>query len=428
MRQRNFTTAVFAAAVGLGSATGVQAQFAGLDTRLIASGFTQPVFATAPLADGRVFVVEKGGAIKAVQGGVTTNFLNLSVATASEQGLLGLAFDPQYGVTGSAGQGRFFVNYIDPGNGDTVVASYRTAGNVANPASRVEVLRIDQPNGLTNHKAGWIGFKPGDSNNLFIATGDGGGSNDPSNFAQNRNVLLGKMLRVNINADDFADPNINYGVPSDNPFVGQAGSRGEIFSYGLRNPWRNSFDSANGDLWIGDVGQNVLEEVNLIRGNAGGGQNFGWRLREGDIATPGVGGPRPPDNVDPVLVYGRSFGVSITGGVVVRDAASPLNGQYVFGDFGFGNIWALPADAADLSFARAVNVTAALEAGAAGALGNISSFGSGPGGELYIVDYGGKVVQVVPEPESAMLLLGGMAALAAWRRRVTARAQRRAGA
>ena len=399
------------------AAPGIQAQITGLDTRLIASGFTQPLFATAPLADGRVFVVEKSGVIKSVLGGVTSTFLSFPVATASEQGLLGLAFDPQYGVAGSPGAGRFFVNYIDPGNGDTVVASYRAAGNVANPASRAEVMRIDQPNGLTNHKAGWIAFKPGDVNNLYIATGDGGGSNDPSNFSQNRNVLLGKMLRVNINADDFvADPNINYGVPADNPFVGQAGRRGEIFSYGLRNPWRNSFDSANGDLWIGDVGQNALEEVNLIRGSSGGGQNFGWRLREGDIATPGsVGGPRPADNVDPVLVYGRSFGVSITGGVVVRNAASPLNGQYVFGDFGFGNIWALPADAADLSFARAVNITAALDAGAGGVLGSISSFGSGAGGELYVVDYGGKVVQVVPEPGQAALLLGGLALLAGWR-------------
>ena len=398
------------------AAPGIQAQITGLDTRLIASGFTQPLFATAPLADGRVFVVEKSGVIKSVLGGVTSTFLSFPVATASEQGLLGLAFDPQYGVAGSPGAGRFFVNYIDPGNGDTVVASYRAAANVANPASRVEVMRIDQPNGLTNHKAGWIAFKPGDVNNLYIATGDGGGSNDPSNFSQNRNVLLGKMLRVNINADDFTDPNINYGVPGDNPFVGLAGMRGEIYSYGLRNPWRSGFDSANGNLWIGDVGQGAREEVNLVRGTSGGGQNFGWRLREGDIATPGVGGPRPADNVDPVLVYERSFGRSITGGTVVRDAASPLNGRYVFGDFVLGNIWALPADAADLSFARAIDITAALDAGAAGALGNISSFGSGPAGEFYVVDYGGKVVQVVPEPATAAMLLGGLALLLGWRR------------
>jgi glucose/arabinose dehydrogenase len=388
-----------------------QAQITGLDTRLIASGLNQPVFATAPLADGRVFVVEKGGLIKSVFGGVTSNFLSIAVNSGGEQGLLGLAFDPLYGVAGSAGAGRFFVNYTDPNNGDTVIASYRATGGVASPASRVEVLRFDQPDGLSNHKAGWIGFKPGDINHLFIATGDGGGGNDPSNNAQNRNLLLGKMLRVNINADDFADPNINYGVPADNPFAGQPGTRGEIFAYGLRNPWRNSFDSATGNLWIGDVGQGAREEVNLVRGNSFGGQNFGWRLREGDIATPGVGGPRPVDNADPVLVYGRSAGQSITGGVVVRDAASPLNGHYVFGDFVFGNLWALPADAADLSFSQAINVSAALDAGAAGALGNISSFGSGAGGELYIVDYGGKVVQVVPEPGAGLLLLAGLAVL-----------------
>ena len=402
-----------AAALAAASAHG---QITGLDTRLIASGFTQPLFATAPLADGRVFVVEKGGVIKSVLGGVTSTFLSIPVATASEQGLLGLAFDPQYGVAGTPGAGRFFVNYIDPGNGDTVVASYRAAGNVANPASRAEVMRIDQPNGLTNHKAGWIAFKPGDVNNLYIATGDGGGSNDPSNFSQNRNVLLGKMLRVNINGDDFADPNINYSVPTSNPFFGSAGVRGEIFAYGLRNPWRSGFDTANGNLWIGDVGQNAREEVNLIAGSSAGGQNFGWRVREGDIATPGVGGPLQAGMVDPVLVYGRSFGASITGGTVVRDAASPLNGRYVFGDFAFGSIWALPADGANLSFANAVDISAALDAGAAGALGNISSFGSGASGELYIVDYGGKVVQVVPEPATAAMLLGGLALLLGWRR------------
>lgn len=338
------------------------------------------MFATAPLAEGRVFVVEKGGLIKSVMGGVTSNFLSVAVNQNGEQGLLGLAFDPQYGMVGSAGQGCFFVNYTDPGNGDSVIASYRATAGVANPASRVEVLRFDQPDGLENHKAGWLSFKPGDNNHLYIATGNGSGGNDPSNFAQNRNVLLGKMLRVNINADDFADPNINCGVPGDNPFVGQ-GAR---------------------------------EELNPIRGNSGGGQNFGWRLREGDIATPGVGGPRPADNVDPVLVCGRSVGQSITGGTVVRDPTSPLNGHCVFGDFVFGKLWALPADAADLSFARAIDITAVLDAGAAGALGNISSFGSGPAGELYVVDYGGKVVQVVPEPATAAMLLGGMAGLLGW--------------
>jgi glucose/arabinose dehydrogenase len=388
------------------------AALAGLDTRLVASGLNQPVFATAPLAGGPVYVVEKGGTIKAVQGGVTSTFLSVPVATASEQGLLGLAFDPGFGTAGSAGFGRFFVNHIDPSNGDTVIASYRAAGSAAaTAATRLEVLRFDQPDGLNNHKAGWIGFKPGDSDHLFIATGDGGGSNDPGNNAQNLGNLLGKMLRIDINGDDFASPSINYAVPADNPLVGTAGARGEIFAYGLRNPWRSSFDAANGNLWIGDVGQGAREEVNFIAASSAGGQNFGWRVREGDIATPGVGGPLQAGMVEPVLVYPRSFGASITGGVVVRDPLSELDGRYLFGDFISGRIWYVAATGAPTSMASAVEVTAALDIGLGGALGNIASFGTGASGEVYIVDFGGKVVQVVPEPATALLMFAGVAVL-----------------
>jgi glucose/arabinose dehydrogenase len=388
------------------------AAMAGLDTRLVASGLNQPVFATAPLAGGPVYVVEKGGTIKAVQGGVTSTFLSVPVATASEQGLLGLAFDPGFGTAGSAGFGRFFVNHIDPANGDTVIASYRAAGSAAaTAATRLEVLRFDQPDGLNNHKAGWIGFKPGDSDHLFIATGDGGGSNDPGNNAQNLGNLLGKMLRIDINGDDFASPSINYAVPTDNPLVGTAGARGEIFAYGLRNPWRSSFDAATGNLWIGDVGQGAREEVNFIAASSAGGQNFGWRVREGDIATPGVGGPLQAGMVEPVLVYPRSFGASITGGVVVRDPLSELDGRYLFGDFISGRIWHVAATGAPTSMASAVEVTAALDIGLGGALGNIASFGTGASGEVYIVDFGGKVVQVVPEPATALLMFAGVAVL-----------------
>lgn len=411
-------------AVSLTAASFTCAAATTLDTKLLASGLSSPLFATAPLADGRVFVVEKGGAIKAVQNGATTSFLNIAVNTGGEQGLLGLAFDPGYGNAASPGYKRFFVNYIDPTTQDTVIASYRTSsGNagLADPASRVEITRVDQPNGLSNHKAGWLGFKPGDTNNLYIATGDGGSGNDPFNNAQNKNVLLGKMLRVDINRDDFADPSINYGVPNDNPFVGQAGARGEVWAYGLRNPWRNSFDRQTGALWIADVGQDAREEVNFVGASSPGGANFGWRVREGEIPTPGVGGPTQPGMVDPILSYNHSVGQSITGGYVVRDANSPLFGRYVFGDFVNGRIWAMRADGSAQSLSQAEELTAVLDAGAAGALGNISSFGEGANGELFIVDFAGKLVQVtspVPEPATWMLTMAG--AFVLWARRRSA--------
>jgi len=393
-----FRRALLACSLGA-LALGAQAQ--PINTVLIASGLTQPLYATAPVAGGPVYVVQKGGLIRAVQGGTLHNFLQIAVNTAGERGLLGMAFDPQYNVPGAPGQWRFFVNYIDPTTLQTVIASYRTGGNplAADPSSRVEIIRINQPSGLSNHKAGWIGFKPGDVNNLYIATGDGGGSNDPNNNSQNRNSLLGKMLRININTDDFPDPNINYSVPPDNPFVGQAGTRPEIFALGLRNPFRNSFDRLTGDLWIADVGQNAREEVNLLRASSSGGQNFGWRIREGDIATPGISDPPVAGLIDPVLVYNRNFGISITGGYVVRQPGSPLYGQYIFGDYGFGTIYAISAatlsDGLLHQIGEATNITAAINNGAGGSMGNIVSFGEGPGGELYVVGFGGKVVMVV---------------------------------
>lgn len=275
--------------------------------------------------------------------------------------------------------------------------------------------RIDQPAGLSNHKAGWIGFKPGDANNLYIATGDGGGGNDPNNRAQNSADLLVKMLRVDINRDDFADANINYGVPLNNPFVGQAGARGEIYALGLRNPFRNSFDSATGNFWIADVGQGQREEIDFIAAASPGGQNFGWRQREGNIDTPGISDPPIPGLTGPLLDYNHSFGAAITGGYVVRDAGSAFNGRYVFGDFVSGRIFSIASDGSVQTMAGATELTAVLDAGLGGAIGNVSSFGQGASGEFYIVDYGGKVVQVVPEPATVLMLLMGAALL--WTRR-----------
>lgn len=391
-----------------------------LQTTVVASGLSAPVAAAQPLPGGPLYVVELGGRIKVVAGGVVSNFLTIPVATGGEQGLLGLAFDPGYADPASAGYRRFFVNYIDPTSRDTIVASYRaTSDLLADPASRVEVIRVDQPTGRSNHKAGWIGFKPGDANNLYIATGDGGSGNDPDNFAQNRNVLLGKMLRIDINRDDFAaDPLLNYGIPTDNPFVGVAGTRAEIFALGLRNPFRNGFDSATGNLWIADVGQSAREEINFIAASSAGGQNFGWRVREGDIATPGVGGALQPGMVDPVLVYNRSFGFSITGGHVVHSDRLPgLDGQYLFADYGSDRIWSRPADGSLLGMSGTTEWTSLLNAGGAGALGGIVGFGEGATGELFIVEIGGRVVQVVPEPASVVLMLAGAAVLLGWRGR-----------
>jgi glucose/arabinose dehydrogenase len=391
-----------------------------LQTTVVASGLSAPVAAAQPLPGGPLYVVELGGRIKVVAGGVVSNFLTIPVATGGEQGLLGLAFDPGYADPASAGYRRFFVNYIDPTSRDTIVASYRASSDLlADPASRVEVIRVDQPTGRSNHKAGWIGFKPGDANNLYIATGDGGSGNDPDNFAQNRNVLLGKMLRIDINRDDFAaDPLLNYGIPTDNPFVGVAGTRAEIYAYGLRNPFRNGFDSATGNLWIADVGQSAREEINFIVASSAGGQNFGWRVREGDIATPGVGGALQPGMVDPVLVYNRSFGFSITGGHVVHSDRLPgLDGQYLFADYGSDRIWSRPADGSLLGMSGTTEWTSLLNAGGAGALGGIVGFGEGATGELFIVEIGGRVVQVVPEPASVVLMLAGAAVLLGWRAR-----------
>ncbi|MCA3242037.1 MAG: PQQ-dependent sugar dehydrogenase [Rubrivivax sp.] len=391
-----------------------------LQTTVVASGLSAPVAAAQPLPGGPLYVVELGGRIKVVAGGVVSNFLTIPVATGGEQGLLGLAFDPGYADPASAGYRRFFVNYIDPTSRDTIVASYRaTSDLLADPASRVEVIRVDQPTGRSNHKAGWIGFKPGDANNLYIATGDGGSGNDPDNFAQNRNVLLGKMLRIDINRDDFAaDPLLNYAIPADNPFVGVAGVRAEIYAYGLRNPFRNGFDSATGNLWIADVGQSAREEINFIAASSAGGQNFGWRVREGDIATPSVGGPLQPGMVDPVLVYNRSFGFSITGGHVVHSDRLPgLDGQYIFADYGSDRIWSRSADGSLLSMASTTNWTSVLNAGGAGTLGGIVGFGEGATGELFIVEIGGRVVQVVPEPASVAMMLAGTALLLGWRAR-----------
>ncbi len=341
----------------------------------IAEGFVEPVFLTHA-GDARLFIVEQPGTIRLIENGRIrpTPFLDIRQRVndrANEQGLLGLAFHPRY-----AENGYFFVNYTDA-EGDTVIARYSVTSdpNRADPASEKIILRLEQP--YANHNGGDLAFGP--DGYLYLALGDGGSGGDPENRAQNLRSLLGKLLRLDV---DNGDP---YAIPADNPFVTRGEVRPEIWAYGLRNPWRFSFDRASGDLYIADVGQNAYEEVNFQPAGSAGGENYGWRYFEGthtfrDAAS------APPDVVPPIAEYGRDDGCSVTGGYVYRGAALPeLAGVYLFGDYCSGLIWSLQrlggawqrATFGDTDF-------------------NISSFGEDAVGELYVLDHrGGGVYQIV---------------------------------
>lgn len=372
-----------------------------LAATLVASGFNQPLFLTAPTGDSRLFVVEKGGRVQVLSNGVKSVWLDISaqVDTAGERGLLGLAFDP-----GFASNGRFYVDYIDKTTLNTVVASYTVnASGKVDLASARTIITVAQPSGLSNHKAGWIGFSAADPGRLYIATGDGGSGNDPSNNAQNLNSNLGKLLRITPLAGG------GYTVPADNPFVGVAGND-EIWAYGLRNPFRDSFDRLTGDLWIGDVGQSTREEIDFAAAASGLGRgaNYGWRVREGRVATPGISDPTPPDLTEPVFDYDRSQGGSIIGGYVYRGGAdASLAGKYVFGDYVSGRIWRLDGSSAT-----------ALTSPFGGF--QLTSFGEGGDGALYAVGINGTVYLLagaVPEPAPAGLVALGLMALSLRRRR-----------
>ncbi len=335
-----------------------------------ASGFQDPLYVThSGDGSGRVYVVEQGGRILLVdrngtpQGGA---FLDIAerVSAGGERGLLGLAFHPAYRQNG-----RLFVNYTDR-NGDTVVSEFHGTATRADPASERVLLQIDQP--YANHNGGWIGFGP--DRYLYIATGDGGSGGDPHNNGQRRDTLLGKLLRIDV---DRGSP---YSVPADNPFAREGGSRGEIWAYGLRNPWRVSFDRRTGNLFLGDVGQGSFEELDFQPAGRGG-LNYGWNLMEGPECF-------RQDSCDrnglvlPVFAYGRDQGIVITAGYVYRGMRfRQLSGAYVFGDYGSGTIWAAPAS--DAARGR-VNPVVMLESGL-----SLSSFGEDETGELYATDLAG---------------------------------------
>ncbi|MEQ8768959.1 MAG: PQQ-dependent sugar dehydrogenase [Phycisphaerales bacterium] len=322
---------------------------------LVASGLSRPVaVVAAPGVTDRAFIVEQRssstGRVRVLDLNTDTLLptpaLSVSgVSTASEQGLLGLAFDPDY-----ATNGYVYVNYTtnSGGNQTRVVRYTRSAANpdVFDPATATRIMTVAQPD--SNHNGGWIDFGP--DGYLYVAMGDGGSGNDPWGAfgnGQNQATKLGTMLRIDPDGDDFpADPNNNYAIPSNNPFVGQPGADEAIWAWGLRNPWRNDFDPQTGDLFIADVGQFFREEVNFQPASSVGGENYGWRKWEGTrLNFAGDPGPDAADAVFPVTEYTHSApdnGCSITGGVVVRSQTLPdLWGEFIFGDYCSGKVYAL---------------------------------------------------------------------------------------
>lgn len=354
----------------------------------VAHGLNRPTdIQFVPDGSGLAVVTEKGGTAKLVDlsgagrpvpesAAPSATVLDVRVRNDSELGLLGLAFHPKY-----AQNGLFYVNY-DPADGDmrTRISEWRWTRNEATKPARDErvVLEVEQP--YQNHKGGQLQFGP--DGFLYVGMGDGGWRNDPHGNGQNQQVLLGKMLRLDIDGRSAG----RYSVPRDNPFVGSQGVRPEIFAYGLRNPWRYSFDGF-GRLVVADVGQDHYEEIDLVRG----GENLGWNVREGthclDPATrcPSAG------FVDPIFEYGREAGSCVTGGYVYTGTAvDELRDQYVFGDFISGAVWAMKLPGPHLATAGLAE---------ARLLGNwpflIASFGRDESGELYLLDYSsGKVLRL----------------------------------
>jgi hypothetical protein len=401
-----------------------------------------PVFAmTAPGDDNRIFIAQLGGvAADSTDGNPITKaegriviydrttglvdydnpFLTINDTSLLEEfgvpevGLFAMTFHPDFQTNG-----KFYVNVaanhvgaaptVDGSVSEfkTVVREYTVSPgnpNLANPASARTILSLNQPH--SNHNGSWIGFSPQEvaagERNLYVTQGDGGMQHDPANHAQNKNDWFGKVMRVDVNGDAFpADPERNYAIPADNPFVGVAGAD-ELWAYGLRNPWRASFDRQTSDFWIGDVGQGRREEIDFQPASSAGGENYGWRLREGSAATStgGVGGPPPAGNVNPVYDYlhvgfagDPNFqGNSVTGGYVYRGPVEELQGRYIFGDAVSGHIWSF--DPANPS--GTVQNMDALFAPNEGQIFSATSFGEDNQGNLLIVDGAGQLFQVMP--------------------------------
>jgi glucose/arabinose dehydrogenase len=343
--------------------------------RLVASGLRNAVgLANAGDGSGRLFALEKQGWIRILLDGqlMPEPFLDITDrvgSSSSERGLLGLAFHPRYEENGF-----FYVNYTDL-NGDTVIARFNVSQDSerTDPGSEKRLLFVDQP--FANHNGGGLAFGP--DGTLYIALGDGGSGGDPQGNGQSLQTHLGKILRIDV---DGGDP---YAIPPDNPFAA-GGGLPEIWAYGLRNPWRFSFDRLMWDMYIADVGQNQWEEISTLAAGSPGGANFGWDFREGSHPFEG----EPPaglDLIDPVAEYDHSLGCSVTGGFVYRGAALPeWQGVYLYGDYCTGNLWGL------LRGPEGAWQNELLYQG----VGQITSFGEDEAGEVYLVDQGGSIYRL----------------------------------
>lgn len=336
----------------------------------VVSGLARPVdLQHAGDGSGRLFVIEKVGRIRIIQDGqlLETPFMDIVERVGSdgnEQGLLGMAFHPSY-----TENGFFYVNYTD-NNGDTVIARYQVTAdpNLADSNSEVGLLFVDQP--FRNHNGGGLAFGP--DGYLYAGLGDGGSAGDPNGNGQSLDTLLGKLLRLDV---DSAEP---YAIPADNPFGN------EIWAYGLRNPWRFSFDRANSDLFIGDVGQGNWEEIDYLPAGTPGGTNFGWDYLEGTHPFEGTP-PQDAQLVPPVAEYNHGEGCSVTGGYVYRGSMPEWNGIYLYGDYCSTTVWGLIRSGE--GWQNQVLF---------GAPGSITSFGQDEAGEVYIVTDGGQVLRLIP--------------------------------
>jgi glucose/arabinose dehydrogenase len=406
-------SAVVVFLIGLVACAGKVCAQTPLRTTVYVSGLTAPVaFVQDPTNSAVQMVVEQGGRIRVVRSGTLlgTDFLDLRgvVNAGGERGLLGLAFAPDYGTSG-----RFYVNFTSGNAGNIVIARFRRSADpvVADAGSRFDLRWGSQGLGFiahpsfANHNGGNLEFGP--DGYLYIGLGDGGSGNDPNHRAQNPTEFLGKMLRIDVNVPDNHPS--GYVVPSNNPFVrsGPPGTLPEIWSFGLRNPWRYSFDAPSrggtGALIIADVGQGAFEEIDYEPAGRGG-RNYGWRNREGAHDNVTTLPPAFTPLTDPIHEYARQLGSSITGGYVYRGSAlgAAYRGRYFFADFVSGRVWslALTINPSTGEVTAATRTEHTAELGPA-PLGNISSFGLDAAGELYILNYtNGTIVKVTGTPGS----------------------------